>query len=151
MSNNETARLAVLIDADNAPASVPKELLEEVAKYGTATVKRTYGDGTTTNLVGWRRLPGATQPCTNCSPCSTRFVRVAPVSAPWPCSTCINDGHLPSQHPPQPPGDFGSDLCGLGSRYSPDSQARTCCLSPLKMASVILWGNPAGCSFLICA
>ena len=31
-----------------------KELLEEVAKYGTATVKRAYGDCTTTNLVGWK-------------------------------------------------------------------------------------------------
>jgi hypothetical protein len=40
VANNETARLAVLIDADNASASVVKELLEEVAKYGTATVKR---------------------------------------------------------------------------------------------------------------
>lgn len=54
MANNETARLAVLIDADNASASVVKELLEEVAKYGTATVKRAYGDWTTTNLVGWK-------------------------------------------------------------------------------------------------
>ena len=54
MANNETARLAVLIDADNASASVVKELLEEVAKYGTATVKRAYGDWTTTNLMGWK-------------------------------------------------------------------------------------------------
>jgi hypothetical protein len=38
MANNETARLAVLIDADNASASVVKKLLEEVVKYGTATV-----------------------------------------------------------------------------------------------------------------
>ena len=37
VANNATARLAVLIDADNASASVVKELLEEVAKYGTAT------------------------------------------------------------------------------------------------------------------
>jgi uncharacterized LabA/DUF88 family protein len=44
----------VLIDADNASASVAKELLEEVAKYGTATVKRAYGDWTTQNLVGWK-------------------------------------------------------------------------------------------------
>ncbi len=44
-------RLAVLIDADNASASVVKELLEEVAKYGTATIKRAYGDWTTQNLV----------------------------------------------------------------------------------------------------
>ena len=54
MAATETARLAVLIDADNASASVVKELLEEVAKYGTATVKRAYGDWTTQNLVGWK-------------------------------------------------------------------------------------------------
>ena len=38
MANSEIIRLAVLIDADNASATVAKELLEEVAKYGTATV-----------------------------------------------------------------------------------------------------------------
>ena len=54
MAGNETSRLAVLIDADNASAAVVKELLEEVAKYGTATVKRAYGDWTTQNLVGWK-------------------------------------------------------------------------------------------------
>ena len=54
MANSETLRLAVLIDADNASAAVAKELLEEVAKYGTATVKRAFGDWTTQNLVGWK-------------------------------------------------------------------------------------------------
>jgi len=54
MASSESTRLAVLIDADNASASVAKELLEEVAKYGTATVKRAYGDWTTQNLVGWK-------------------------------------------------------------------------------------------------
>lgn len=47
-------RLAVLIDADNAMASIIRELLAEVAKYGTATVKRAYGDWTTTNLTQWK-------------------------------------------------------------------------------------------------
>lgn len=54
MATTDITRLAVLIDADNASASVVKELLEEVAKYGTATVKRAYGDWTTQNLVGWK-------------------------------------------------------------------------------------------------
>ena len=54
MAQGESTRLAVLIDADNASASVAKELLEEVAKFGTATVKRAYGDWTTQNLVGWK-------------------------------------------------------------------------------------------------
>jgi uncharacterized LabA/DUF88 family protein len=47
-------RLAVLIDADNSTASVTKELLEEIAKYGTPTVKRAYGDWTTPHLAGWK-------------------------------------------------------------------------------------------------
>jgi hypothetical protein len=54
MATSEATRLAVLIDADNASASIVKELLEEVAKYGTATVKRAYGDWTTQNLIGWK-------------------------------------------------------------------------------------------------
>lgn len=54
MSSIEGARLAVLIDADNASAFVVKELLEEIAKFGTASVKRAYGDWTTPNLVGWK-------------------------------------------------------------------------------------------------
>ena len=47
-------RLAVLIDADNASASVTHELMAEIAKYGTPTVRRAYGDWTTQNLAGWK-------------------------------------------------------------------------------------------------
>lgn len=47
-------RLAVLIDADNAQASVVQELLAEVSRYGTATIKRAYGNWTTPNLAGWK-------------------------------------------------------------------------------------------------
>lgn len=54
MSTTDTARLAVLIDADNASAAMIKPLLEEIAKFGIATVKRAYGDWTTQNLVGWK-------------------------------------------------------------------------------------------------
>jgi uncharacterized LabA/DUF88 family protein len=49
-----TARLAVLIDADNAQPSITEGLLAEVAKYGTAHVKRAYGDWTAPNLRGWK-------------------------------------------------------------------------------------------------
>lgn len=47
-------KLAVLIDADNAQASIAAELLGEIARYGTATVKRAYGDWTTQHLAGWK-------------------------------------------------------------------------------------------------
>lgn len=54
MATNDSFRLAVLVDADNASPALAKELLEEVAKYGTASVKRAYGDWTTQNLAGWK-------------------------------------------------------------------------------------------------
>ena len=54
MVDENPARLAVLIDADNAPPSITEGLLAEVAKYGTAHVKRAYGDWTGTSLKGWK-------------------------------------------------------------------------------------------------
>jgi uncharacterized LabA/DUF88 family protein len=56
MQTSSSDKLAVLIDADNAQASVASELLGEVARYGTATVKRAYGDWTTPNLNGWKEV-----------------------------------------------------------------------------------------------
>ena len=49
-------RLAVLIDADNAQASVIEGLLAEVAKYGLASVKRIYGDFTSQQLGQWKKV-----------------------------------------------------------------------------------------------
>ncbi|SCL29968.1 OST-HTH/LOTUS domain-containing protein [Micromonospora pallida] len=50
------AKLAVLIDADNAQPVAVEALLAEVAKYGTAHVKRAYGDWTGTSLRGWKDM-----------------------------------------------------------------------------------------------
>jgi hypothetical protein len=54
MATNTNPKLAVLIDADNAQASVIQELLAEVSRYGTATIKRAYGNWTTPQLGGWK-------------------------------------------------------------------------------------------------
>ena len=50
MSDEKTEKLAILIDADNAQPSIIEGLLSEVAKYGTASVKRIYGDWTLPSL-----------------------------------------------------------------------------------------------------
>jgi uncharacterized LabA/DUF88 family protein len=55
MMDNNT-KLAVLIDADNAQPSIIKELLAEISRYGTASVKRIYGDWTTEKLKGWKTV-----------------------------------------------------------------------------------------------
>ncbi len=55
-NNQSQSSLAVLIDADNAQASVIEGLLAEVAKYGVASVKRIYGDWTTPQLGSWKTV-----------------------------------------------------------------------------------------------
>lgn len=49
-------RLAVLIDADNTSPQIVEPLFAEIAKYGTASVKRIYGDWTSPNLKGWKEV-----------------------------------------------------------------------------------------------
>ena len=64
MATPDSARLAVLIDSDNTSFKHAKDVLEEIAKYGTPTIKRAYGDWTTQQLVGWKdqMLRNAIQP-----------------------------------------------------------------------------------------
>ena len=50
----DSTRLAVLIDGDNTTPTIIEALLAEIAKYGSATVKRAYGDWTTPHLRGWK-------------------------------------------------------------------------------------------------
>ncbi len=47
-------RLAVLIDADNVPRGTLGGIMQEVAIYGTPTVKRIYGDWTGPHIQGWK-------------------------------------------------------------------------------------------------
>ncbi len=47
-------RLAVLIDADNVPRGTLGGIMQEVAIYGTPTIKRIYGDWTGPYISGWK-------------------------------------------------------------------------------------------------
>ena len=51
---SSSTRIAVLIDADNVSAKHAGAVLEELATYGVPTVKRAYGDWTTTQLTSWK-------------------------------------------------------------------------------------------------
>lgn len=54
MANQPRApRLAVLIDADNASARIAPGLFEEIATIGEASVRRIYGDFSTSRLKSW--------------------------------------------------------------------------------------------------
>lgn len=52
--DKQDLRLAVLIDADNAPRTALREIMDEAAVYGTPTIKRIYGDWTAANMGSWK-------------------------------------------------------------------------------------------------
>lgn len=54
MTTEQSQTLALLIDGDNVSPKIIDGLLAETASYGTASVKRIYGDWTKPNLNGWK-------------------------------------------------------------------------------------------------
>jgi hypothetical protein len=55
-SASRSARLAVLIDADNASARIADGLFGEIAKIGEASVRRIYGDFSGARLKSWAEI-----------------------------------------------------------------------------------------------
>jgi uncharacterized protein (TIGR00288 family) len=47
------SKIALLIDADNAPASKIDAILSEIAKYGVANIRKAYGNWKSPTLKGW--------------------------------------------------------------------------------------------------
>ena len=53
-STTPDRRLALLVDADNVSHAKIAAVLAELSKYGTANIRRAYGDWTSSGLKGWR-------------------------------------------------------------------------------------------------
>ncbi|MCA1793611.1 MAG: NYN domain-containing protein [Desulfotignum sp.] len=54
--NENSQKIALFIDADNAPASKFEEVLSEVAKYGVVTIRKAYGNWKNPTLKPWEDL-----------------------------------------------------------------------------------------------
>ena len=52
----DTSRVAVLIDCDNISAKAAPVIMAETARHGVLSVKRAYGDFTSSALAAWRPL-----------------------------------------------------------------------------------------------
>lgn len=53
-NTNGNRRIAMLIDGDNAQASLIEKMVAETSKYGLVTIRRVYGDWTTTQMKSWK-------------------------------------------------------------------------------------------------
>lgn len=52
----EKQRIAVFIDADNAPAAKMDLVISELAKYGVVNIRRAYGNWTKSTLKSWEAI-----------------------------------------------------------------------------------------------
>ncbi|PKQ00449.1 MAG: hypothetical protein CVT74_03875 [Alphaproteobacteria bacterium HGW-Alphaproteobacteria-13] len=52
--DNSDRRIALLIDADNVSHSKIAAMLAELSRYGTANIRRAYGDWASAGLKGWK-------------------------------------------------------------------------------------------------
>ncbi len=55
-SEDNDRRVAILIDGDNAQATLIEQMLVEAGKFGSATIRRVYGDWTTPNMNSWKDI-----------------------------------------------------------------------------------------------
>ncbi len=55
-SSGNNKRIAMLIDGDNAQASLIGKMVAETSKYGLVTIRRVYGDWTTTQMKSWKEI-----------------------------------------------------------------------------------------------
>lgn len=55
-SDDNERRVTILIDGDNAQASLIEQILVEAGKFGNATIRRVYGDWTTPNMNSWKEI-----------------------------------------------------------------------------------------------
>jgi uncharacterized LabA/DUF88 family protein len=54
LSSLSRHKIAILIDGDNAQPSFLQQMLAETGKYGLVTVRRIYGDWTTSSMNSWK-------------------------------------------------------------------------------------------------
>lgn len=56
LNNGRRPRIAILIDGDNAQSSILPQMLVEAGRHGQVTVRRIYGDWTTSNMNSWKEV-----------------------------------------------------------------------------------------------
>lgn len=54
--NLHRRKISILIDGDNAQASLLPQMLVEASKYGQVTIRRIYGDWTTSSMNSWKKV-----------------------------------------------------------------------------------------------
>jgi uncharacterized LabA/DUF88 family protein len=128
--------LAVLIDADNAPAKYAHVLFEEIAAIGEASVRRIYGDFSKQNMNGWAEVQGELGLVPHHQPAYTKGKNSSDIALVIDAMDLMHSGRFNGFVLVSSDSDFtrlasrlreqGLDVYGMGEQKTPESFRNVC-------------------------
>lgn len=136
MPDTKTKLLAVLIDADNVPASYAEAIFEEVASFGEASIRRIYGDFARDGLRGWSKKLAHLAIVPIQAPSNTRGKNSSDIALVIDAMDILHTGRFDGFVLVSSDSDFtrlasrireqGIDIYGMGEQKTPESFRRAC-------------------------
>ncbi|MBH0112637.1 NYN domain-containing protein [Novosphingobium sp. YJ-S2-02] len=138
MANNHEriAKLAVLIDADNASPQIVAGLFDELASIGEASVRRIYGDFSGTRLRGWSEIMASRAIIPQQNFANTTGKNASDIALVIDAMDLLHTGRFDAFCIVSSDGDFtrlaarireqGADVYGFGERKTPESFRKAC-------------------------
>lgn len=132
----KAARLAVLIDAENASPKIAEALFTEIATLGEASARRIYGDFASAQIQGWTRVLArfAIQPQQNFA--NTKGKNSGDIALVIDAMDLLHSGRFDGFCLVSSDADFtrlasrireeGVDVYGFGERKTPESFRQAC-------------------------
>ncbi|OSP56788.1 NYN domain-containing protein [Pseudoruegeria sp. SK021] len=136
MPDPTTKLLAVLIDADNVPASYAEAIFEEISSFGEASIRRIYGDFARDGLKGWSKKLAQLAIVPIQAPSNTRGKNSSDIALVIDAMDILHTGRFDGFVLVSSDSDFtrlasrireqGIDIYGMGEQKTPESFRRAC-------------------------
>src|SRR6056297_1707955 len=133
---DDTPLLAVLIDADNTSHKHAKAIFEEIATLGEASVRRIYGDFSSTSMKGWSGAQASLGIVPHHQPANTVGKNASDIALVIDAMDLLHSGRFDGFVLVSSDSDFtrlaqrireqGKDVYGIGAKKTPDAFRMAC-------------------------
>jgi uncharacterized LabA/DUF88 family protein/Fe-S-cluster formation regulator IscX/YfhJ len=133
---HESNLLAVLIDADNTSPKFAKAIFEEIASLGEASVRRCYGDFSSSRINGWSEQVAALGLVPHHQPANTVGKNASDIALVIDAMDLLNSGRFDGFVLVSSDSDFtrlasrireqGLEVYGIGEKKTPDAFRQAC-------------------------
>jgi uncharacterized LabA/DUF88 family protein len=133
---NQTTLLAVLIDADNTSPKYARAIFEEISGFGEASVRRCYGDFSSSRMSGWSERIASLGLVPHHQPANTVGKNASDIALVIDAMDLLHSGRFDGFVLVSSDSDFtrlasrireqGLDVYGIGEKKTPDAFRQAC-------------------------